>query len=327
MIIGAIGGTVGGIIGGKGKVVLMGNNALDFTSFSGAIVNEASHECPLQSVSSVCHPNLVSVKRPTPPISRATVGFRSTAPAPTVQSFVRSPLSRLAPLEAILFDLDGTLCDSDEVNIGAFREKLLEMGYNNGEPISDEFFGENISGKNTEAIARFLFPDWDHEKAMRWMEEKDVVFRRVACEQLKPIKGLLKLCKWVDRHGLKRAVVTNSTRINAELMISKMGLDDFFQFLVIGDECERAKPFPDPYLKALELLNVSPLHTFIFEDSASGTKAGVSAGMPVVGLTARNPEQPLLDAGASFIINDFNDPRLWKALEELELEQEKKTKH
>ena len=51
-------------------------------------------------------------------------------------------------------------------------------------------------------------------------------------------------------------------------------------------------------------------------------KAGVAAGMPVVGMGLRNPEKSLADAGASFVINDFNDPKLWTALEELENEEE-----
>lgn len=82
---------------------------------------------------------------------------------------------------------------------------------------------------------------------------------------MKPIEGLHKLCKWVKDRGLKRAAVTNAPRPNAELMISMLGLTDFFDAAVIGSECQRAKPFPDPYLKALEELNVSVEHTFIFE--------------------------------------------------------------
>ena len=87
----------------------------------------------------------------------------------------------------------------------------------------------------------------------------------MAKEHIKPVEGLHKLCKWVEDHGLKRAAVTNAPRENAELMISILNLSDFFQFLVIGSECERAKPFPDPYLKGLELLHASPDNTFIFE--------------------------------------------------------------
>lgn len=87
----------------------------------------------------------------------------------------------------------------------------------------------------------------------------------MASEQLKPVKGLDKLCKWIEDRGLKRAAVTNAPRPNAELIISMLGLVRFFELLVIGSECERAKPFPHPYLKALDALRVAPEHAFVFE--------------------------------------------------------------
>uniref|UniRef100_A0A2P2PNK8 Haloacid dehalogenase-like hydrolase domain-containing protein Sgpp n=1 Tax=Rhizophora mucronata TaxID=61149 RepID=A0A2P2PNK8_RHIMU len=101
-------------------------------------------------------------------------------------------------------------------------------------------------------------------------------------------------------------------------MISILGLSDFFDALIVGDECEHAKPHPAPYLKALEVLKVSKDHTFIFEDSVSGIKAGVAAGMPVVGVMTRNPEQLLMEANPTFLIKDYEDPNLWAALEELD---------
>ncbi|XP_020081593.1 haloacid dehalogenase-like hydrolase domain-containing protein Sgpp isoform X1 [Ananas comosus] len=230
----------------------------------------------------------------------------------------KCPFSKLAPLEAILFDIDGTLCDSDPIHYYAFREMLQEIGFNNGVPITEEFFVEKISGKFNEDIGRALFPDGDHERAAKFMDDKEAMFRRLASEQLKAVDGLHKLCEWIEERGLKRAAVTNAPRANAELMISILGLTDFFQFLVVGSECERAKPFPDPYLEALNFLKASPNHTFVFEDSASGIQAGVAAGMPVVGLATRNPEKLLKEAGASLLIKDFEDPNLWAILGELD---------
>ncbi|CAL9064860.1 unnamed protein product [Musa banksii] len=228
-----------------------------------------------------------------------------------------SSLTRLDPVEAVLFDVDGTLCDSDPLHYYAFREMLLEIGYNNGVPVDEEFFIKNIAGRHNDDIASILFPDWDHEKAIKFVDDKEAMFRRLVSKELKPIEGLHKLCKWVEDRGLKRAAVTNAPRPNAELMISMLGLTDFFQVVVVGSECERAKPFPDPYLKALKELKASAEHSFVFEDSASGIKAGVAAGMPVFGLTTRNPEKSLLEAGASFLIKDYEDPKLWMSLEEL----------
>ena len=87
----------------------------------------------------------------------------------------------------------------------------------------------------------------------------------MASEQLNPLKGLDKVRKWVENHGLKRAAVTNAPRENAELMISKLGLSNFFEAVIIGGECDHAKPHPDPYLKGLEALKASKDHTFVFE--------------------------------------------------------------
>lgn len=228
-----------------------------------------------------------------------------------------SPLSRLSPLEAILFDVDGTLCDSDPIHFQAYREMLPEIGFNGGVPITEEFYAEFISGKHNEDMATFFFPN-DHQRGLKFTADKEAMFRRLAKDKLQPVKGVHKLKKWVEDRGLKRAAVTNAPRENAELMISALGLSEFFEYVVLGNECEHGKPHPDPYLKALELLNVSKDHTFVFEDSVSGIKAGVAAGLPVVGLTTGNPEHLLMEAKPAFLIKDFEDPKLWAALEELD---------
>lgn len=229
----------------------------------------------------------------------------------------KSSLAELAPLQAVLFDIDGTLCDSDPLHYYAFREMLQEIGFNGGVPITEDYFVQNIAGKHNEDIASLLFPD-DHERGVKFLDDKEAMFRRLASEQVKPINGLYKVRKWVEDRGLKRAAVTNAPRLNAELMVSILGLSDFFESIIIGSECDRAKPHPDPYLKALQVLNTSKDHTFIFEDSVSGIKAGVAAGMPVVGLTTRNPENLLMEARPALLIKDYEDSKLWEALEELD---------
>lgn len=234
-----------------------------------------------------------------------------------------SPLAATVPVEAVLFDIDGTLCDSDPLHHVAFQEMLLAIGYNNGVPIDEEFFIKNIAGRSDVEAAQNLFPDWPLEKGLKFLEDKETKYRSLAMERLEPVNGLGKVVQWVKDHGYKRAAVTNAPRINAELMLKLLGLSDFFQALIIGGECEKPKPAPFPYLKALKELDVSAAHTFIFEDSASGTRAGVAAGMPVVAVLTRNPENSLLEAGAALIVKDYADPKLWSALEEIDAEEAK----
>ncbi|WCJ20712.1 Haloacid dehalogenase-like hydrolase (HAD) superfamily protein [Euphorbia peplus] len=230
-------------------------------------------------------------------------------------------LSHIAPLEAILFDVDGTLCDSDPLHYYVFREMLQEINFNDGVPITEQFFSERLSGKHNQDMALVLFPD-DTQQGMKFLDAKEEMFRRLAPEKLKAVKGLYEVKKWVEDNGLKRAAVTNAPRENAELMISTLGLTDFFDILIIGNECEHPKPHPAPYLKALKELKVSKDHTFVFEDSVSGIKAGVAAGLPVVGLTTGNPQHVLGEANPVIIIKDYSDKKLWTALEDIVIKQD-----
>ncbi|KAM3266863.1 hypothetical protein P3L10_003858 [Capsicum annuum] len=236
-----------------------------------------------------------------------------------------SSLATLAPLQAVLFDIDGTLCDSDPFHYLAFREMLLEIGYNGGVPVDEEWFVKIISGKHNDDLVAVLFPD-DHERGVNsWMTRK-FCLEALAKEQLKPLNGLNKLRKWIEDRGLKRAAVTNAPRENAELCINQIGelcinqigLADFFDALIVGSECKHAKPYPDPYLKALKVLNVSKDHTFVFERLRLGIKAGVAAGMSVVGLANRNPSHLLMEAEPVFLIKDYEDPKLWAALDAID---------
>ncbi|KAL8268489.1 hypothetical protein R6Q59_002287 [Mikania micrantha] len=262
--------------------------------------------------------NAISPTKPNFPIVSSTIPSASSS-SYSINS--NASLSFIAPLEAVLFDIDGTLCDSDPLHYYAFRDMLQEIGFNDGTPIDEEFFIDNISGKHNEELCSVLLPDWEFEKAMQFMVDKEALFRRLAAEQLEPISGLNNVCKWVEDLGLKRAAVTNAPKSNAELLISMLKLQDFFEVIVLAEECARPKPFPDPYLKALDALKVSPNHTFVFEDSVSGIKAANGAGMPAVGMATRNPEQMLRDAGASLVIKDYNDPKLWENLQEMLLQK------
>lgn len=217
-------------------------------------------------------------------------------------------------LKAVLFDVDGTLCDSDPLHYLSFQEMLQEVGFQGGVPITEEFFINNISGGENLYLGAKLFPDWDQGRRDEFLRDKEARFRILAAKQLKPVEGLDALCHWIEKSGLKRAAVTNAPRENAELMISILGLSNFFEVVIVGGECERPKPFPEPYQKALKHFGLSPDQAFVLEDSATGLRASVAAEIAAVGVATRNPEESLIQAGATFVISDFKDIKLWNAL-------------
>jgi beta-phosphoglucomutase-like phosphatase (HAD superfamily) len=100
-------------------------------------------------------------------------------------------------------------------------------------------------------------------------------------------------------------------------MLRSVGLSAFFgERLVIGAECARAKPHPEPYLEGLRRLGVAAAGGIAFEDSPSGLAAAVAAGLATFGVDTTQGADTLTAAGAVGIVRDFRDPALWAALGE-----------
>ena len=217
-------------------------------------------------------------------------------------------------LKAVLFDVDGTLAHSDPIHFRVFREMLVEKGFREGKPIDESFFNRNISGRSNDAITRDFFPTWTDAEREHFTLEKEGKYREEAAVHLEPVEGLEQLCTYVKERGLKCAAVTNAPRKNAELMLGVLGLSNFFDLVVIGDECKRAKPFPDPYQKALHHFGIEPHEAFVIEDSTSGLSAAVAADIPAIGIcTSLKPEE-LLAVGACMTIDDYRNEGFWAML-------------
>lgn len=210
-------------------------------------------------------------------------------------------------LQAILFDIDGTLTDSDPLHLRTFQEMLVELGYNDGKVIDEAFFQKMIAGRHNDDIANDLFPDLDKDRQREIFEEKEARFRKLAEKALLPINGLNEFLQWIDHRGLKKAAVTNAPRANAEIMLRGLGLEDYFQHVIIGAECTRAKPYPDPYLTAMDRCGVSAESVIVIEDSPAGISASVAAGITTVGIQTGQLRTTLEEAGVAVVIKDYYD--------------------
>jgi beta-phosphoglucomutase-like phosphatase (HAD superfamily) len=229
-------------------------------------------------------------------------------------------------LSAVLFDIDGTLVHSDPIHLAVFQELLLEQeGFNDNKPIDEDFFRKWIAGRANSLITADLFPTWPMEEREVWSIRKEARFREMAEESMleRKMSGLDRLRDWIDRHGLSKAAVTNAPRLNAEAILSGIGYDTWFgqDALIIGDECDKPKPDPCPYLTACQRLQVKPHECIVLEDSPSGARAGVGAGAFVIGILSGQERDVLEKAGCHLIIQDFEDPILWKHLETLSTKQ------
>lgn len=210
---------------------------------------------------------------------------------------------------ALLFDLDGTLVDTDRLHHGAFAAILGERGRG----LSVEEYRAHIMGHPNDAILDRYFPG----ESMAVLDRKEAMFREQLGTNVAPITGIHALLDWAEAAGAGCAVVTNAPRDNAVAMLAAASLAHRLPTLVIGDECARAKPDPMPYQEAMRKLGVTPSVCVAFEDSPSGLRAARAAGAHVFGLTTGLAPDALRQAGAHETISDFTDPALWAHLDAL----------
>jgi HAD superfamily hydrolase (TIGR01509 family) len=210
----------------------------------------------------------------------------------------------------LLFDLDGTLVDSDHLHVAAYAALLAERG----QALSVADYRTHIMGNANDAIMAHFFPGEDaHHSAIT--DRKEAMFRASLAVRVEPVAGIRTLLDWAETEGAGVAVVTNAPRENAEAMLAASGLAARFDVLIIGNECQRPKPDTAPYQAAMAALGVTPSRAIAFEDSRSGLRAARDSGARVFGLTTGLTAGELLQAGAHAAIADYTDPALWAHLE------------
>jgi HAD superfamily hydrolase (TIGR01509 family) len=205
----------------------------------------------------------------------------------------------------LLFDLDGTLTDTDHLHFEAMRSALAAHGV----AIDWTDYRTRILGASNADIAAEFLPRLTIEARRAAMDDKERRFR-AQVDTLTRAEGLTELLEWAAARGLPTAVVTNAPRANAELMLRALGLTERFDAMVLGDELARGKPDPLPYLEGLRALGGDAARSVAFEDSRSGVRSAAAAGLATVGIGASATPEELIAAGATIVARDFTDPRV-----------------
>ena len=211
---------------------------------------------------------------------------------------------------ALLFDLDGTLVDSDPEHLSAFQRVFAPHGI----ALDAATYAATIMGASNATIAGLYLSHLPPDVQTATLDAKEEAYRN-GLGEIEPIKGAVALLDHADRLGLKRAVVTNAPRANAERVLDALGIAPRLPILVIGAELARSKPDPLPYLIGLERTGALAAHSIAFEDSLSGVCAAAAAGLAVVGMATTLDSRTLTKAGALFVVKDFADPRIYDLIE------------
>ena len=211
---------------------------------------------------------------------------------------------------ALLFDLDGTLAETDSLHLPTWVDVLRPYGIE----IDEEFYRERISGRSNSKIVEDLLPDLSAKEGRDLADVKEASFRERS-DELEPLPGLLDFMREAKDRGLSLALVTNAPKENVEAMLLALELSEFFDEVVLSDEVGPVKPDPAPYRAALDRLGVAPEEALAFEDSTSGIASSVGVGILTVGIASTQAPETLEEAGAFMVAADFVDLELRRLLD------------
>ena len=193
--------------------------------------------------------------------------------------------------KAFLWDMDGVIIDSCEPHFRSWNEAFARRGAT----YTEEQFRSLFGTRDDLIIGKVLGPLPPLEvKAIE--DEKERRYRELVRGKAQLFPGVLSLLKAMKGSGFRIALGTSAPMANVEAVWSELGLDQFFDTVVCGEDVNEGKPSPDIYLLAAERLGAQASQCVVFEDSPHGVEAAKRAGMKCVAVTNSHPPQALTAA-------------------------------
>lgn len=210
--------------------------------------------------------------------------------------------------KALLFDIDGTLANTDALHLEAFNQVFGPRGH----VFDHARFTRELQGFSNASIGGRFLAEEPPTRQAAIIGEKEAAFRKLVAGKIQPVPGLMPLLALADRAGIPMVAVTNAPRLNAEMLLSGLGIRHRFKALVIGDELAHGKPHPMPYLEGLRAVNAAPNLSLAFEDSRSGIQSASAAGIATIGIRTNLGHADMVAASAVMTAKTFDDPELVK---------------
>ncbi|MDF5751131.1 HAD family phosphatase [Spongiactinospora sp. TRM90649] len=201
-------------------------------------------------------------------------------------------------MKAAIFDLDGTLINTEPRNV-AIWERLF---VNNDVPYDDALLRRFMGRRGKDVLSEMLglFPG---RSVPDLIAEVFTYEEHPGLPAIVPVPGAVELVRRVVEHGSPIAVVTSAGRRWAEGRLREVGVRDYVQTLVTAEDVEIGKPDPSGFLMGAALLSTLPGRCVVFEDSVAGIAAAKAAGMTCVGVATTHPHVEL--TGADLVVADF----------------------
>ena len=182
---------------------------------------------------------------------------------------------------ALIFDMDGTMVDNMMVHHLAWQKKLAELGLN---LTLDEVIA-TCYGKNDEILQRLFGDKYTFEERDRISYEKEAVYREVFKKDLKLIDGLGEMLEKAYQLSIPMGIGTAARPENVDYVLDNLNIRHYFKAIVTSADVDKGKPDPSVFFMVADILKVKYNNCLVFEDSPTGAKTAVNAGMKAIILT------------------------------------------
>lgn len=182
---------------------------------------------------------------------------------------------------AVLWDLDGTLIDSEEYHWLSWRETMAAEGI----LITREQFLASFGHRNDEILTEWLGASSTGDRLQRISATKEHLFRQLIRERgLSPLPGAREWILQLSRRGWQQAIASSAPRENVETVLSVLDVASHFQAIASAEDVTAGKPDPQVFLIAASRVHTSPSKCIVVEDAVGGIEAARRAGMRCVGV-------------------------------------------
>lgn len=209
----------------------------------------------------------------------------------------------LIMIQAVIFDMDGVLIDSEPLHFSAIEEVLLMHGITIQKGYLDKFVGDT-----NERAWEVMKKEFRLQDAIGFYIKQQIQ-RTIDClwrDDYGPIEGVPELLQQLKSAGYPLAIASSSPPEIIQNIIDRIGIGSYIDKWVSGNEVQESKPAPDIYLRAAEMLGYKPANCLAVEDSYYGVTAAKAAGMKCIGYKAMGAIEQDLSA-ADVIVTNMND--------------------
>jgi HAD superfamily hydrolase (TIGR01509 family) len=201
--------------------------------------------------------------------------------------------------EAVIFDLDGVLADTEPVSFQILSDFIAPQ------EVTWATY-QTLIGKSSVDFAIWLKKTYKYSEPAEMLQSTANQYRedRISGMIVPEMLGASALINQLKQSGLKLAVASQSSKKWVDAILNSSNIEHFFDLVITADEVDQPKPAPDIYIQAASRLAVSPRKCIVFEDSLTGVTSALSAGMLTVQLRQATPQPPVA-VEADLVINSF----------------------